>query len=1093
MPPLKVMHSSRGDGRLTLSQRVSPHVSKLGLSIASPSVGKLLNVSSQGGGAPEDRAAARRLLRLADPQARLAFLGNHWLFQETSLLLRERLAPQLVRPSTHDEEQTAEILAQGAEVTGRMDYLFLTPPDVMTKIEVTYEGEHVAFIGGNDCVGEEALFGVTSRFLFGARMAVGSVSGLWVIPRKILHNLLAREAHREDAWRLQERSREKVASLFHKWYCQPTTDIKIRLFGVSEHAFRAALVEVMEIDFVPANRVLFREKEPEGSCIFIFRGEAGVGPAGTALTHPVARISNTPEYPAWAAWWGILELLGISYVSPVEAVTITDCIVWRMKGEGLRTLRQKFPAECRLLDKVAVEHIKVLRPLATTLDQIPMFKGADPRFLEELQHGMVSRICGAGEAVTNAAEVADDFFFLARGRASAFVPEVEKPRLGQSRVSASARLMRTARVVGLPEGSCFGEMTALGLFSRRAFKIVCETICDLRVVPGKVLRNALVRFPCELQRFLDLLESRGAGLSPVIADVSQLEEFTDFSPDFTDTVWRYMRRDVLLPKQLLLEQDLPERTCWVLLQGRVSILHDKVNVGDLKAPAIVGLEALTRLDAISRVTARTEELCLLHRVEAKDIVPKLQSFPEDLEKLKELIRQRYADLDHGPGRRSKWESRISASPPKSPEPGAGEHEETDVLEVLTKQFKGAEPDFLEFLAEAMYKMTYYPDQVLMQQGEVGTFALLIYKGTGTVEVNGVKVGEFREGGFMGEGALIGQGMKRTATVRANGPVTAFILDQSIMRTAFDKFPAEQTRLEELMRLRQNYNKAVVENQDGAEGEEKRRRQSRAAHSSRLRVSRVMGSAAASKVSTRLTSRKARLISVAPPARPSVVAFAAPEKPGAQADRGARSVCSSASSESVTEKSVQFAGQEDENHMRIQVLTTGSEHSATGTFLPPLSEAASPVPDEPCKGEGRIAPGVLMSSPTCSSASGEVPLVLQLPRKLLTASSSSSAAKRLKADEWAMKRQMAIKRAQEIKETRLAKAGGISPLLPPGLSFVEASFWTPRPASSSSRPGTGPSASSSSQGSYLEKVASQSARLHRAELLYAQPVWHEVFG
>ncbi|CAE8651195.1 unnamed protein product, partial [Polarella glacialis] len=49
--------------------------------------------------AESERNASRRLLRVADPQARLAFLNSHPFFQDISHALRARLAPQLVRRS----------------------------------------------------------------------------------------------------------------------------------------------------------------------------------------------------------------------------------------------------------------------------------------------------------------------------------------------------------------------------------------------------------------------------------------------------------------------------------------------------------------------------------------------------------------------------------------------------------------------------------------------------------------------------------------------------------------------------------------------------------------------------------------------------------------------------------------------------------------------------------------------------------------------------------------------------------------------------------------------------------------------------------
>eukprot|EP00913_Durusdinium_trenchii_P018746 g17616.t1 len=62
--------------------------------------------------------------------------------------------------------------------------------DGHTTLELMFDGRRISTLSGNAVFGQEVVFGVTKRFIFGSRVTAGSVNSLWVIPRKVVQKLL---------------------------------------------------------------------------------------------------------------------------------------------------------------------------------------------------------------------------------------------------------------------------------------------------------------------------------------------------------------------------------------------------------------------------------------------------------------------------------------------------------------------------------------------------------------------------------------------------------------------------------------------------------------------------------------------------------------------------------------------------------------------------------------------------------------------------------------------------------------------------------------------------------------------------------------
>lgn len=775
-------------------------------------------------------ATSHRFLRIMDSQARLAFLRDHPFFEGTSQNLRERLAPQLVRRSNSDDNGP-QVLTQGQEPTSSTDYLFLTSPESHMRIEVAFDGQVISTLGASAVFGQEVIFGITTTFIFGVRLAVGSILSLWAIPRSVLQTFLSKDVFREDFQILKERAHDVAVEFLHDWYQQPTSNMRLRLFDHTSHSFKHALVRAMNLELQTAQSVIRERAVTEDTCLCIFRGEAQ---ACVTETHTIP-LSHAAGTSQWAAWWGLLEVLDVCLESPAQVVAVTDCIVWHLSASELKNLRREFPMECRLFDKVAIEHVKSLRCSSMTLCETPILQGCGSEFIKEIESAAEPRICVAGETLIEEDNEGTELFFLLRGRASVHKRARQHPAcMPSTSAHQPHRCTPTASSPVAPRdtlrvGACFGEVAALGFQEQRVASVICETICDIRAVSRRTLVNLLSRFPEEAPRFQQLAQLHGYNWDPPArVEFSDLELFSRFSYEFLDDLGKYMKSKTTFAGQIVLEQHANCSAMYTLIKGRVCLEVDMALVADLGPPAVLGEEALVEPNARCHFTLRSKFLCFFQVVTAADAANVFARFPEDRDRMQETAMENAESLKRI--RLRNMHRRIEPTSSSSEQVSHQEEHKKDTqqqdvpndvptTEALRTFFKDSDPGFLEFISEHLEKCIFFGGQILLHEGSEGNFMWLLQRGKLVVEVGGMRVGEVQEGGYIGEAVLLGQAVRRTATCRAVGLVTAFKLESSVVLEAFELFPKEKSRVEQMMKLRERSNKFLAScNADGNSGQ-----------------------------------------------------------------------------------------------------------------------------------------------------------------------------------------------------------------------------------------------------------------------------------
>jgi len=297
--------------------------------------------------------------------------------------------------------------------------------------------------------------------------------------------------------------------------------------------------------------------------------------------------------------------------------------------------------------------------------------------------------------------------------------------------------------------------------------------------------------------------------------------------------------------QMLLDQKAEADTIHVILDGCVNFDYDKARLVHLDAPLLLGDTAVIQPGCrnIATVKCHTYTTCL--SIHVTRLMMLFKEFPEEEKKFRQLsaqnietLRGMLADSVHktnissmvksrsvvgdiasidklsGEGRANVTQGTSGANDAKSFE-GA---EEEIFKEVLDKYFVGCDPKFCEYLVGGMEKTVYFADQIMLREGDEGDFAIILQRGSAVVEVGGVRVGEVKEGGLIGEAVLLGNAAQRTATVRAVGFVSAFTLDQSVVLAALAEFPEEKERIASTMSLREQANKMLTGAKPGSESQ-----------------------------------------------------------------------------------------------------------------------------------------------------------------------------------------------------------------------------------------------------------------------------------
>lgn len=102
-------------------------------------------------------------------------------------------------------------------------------------------------------------------------------------------------------------------------------------------------------------------------------------------------------------------------------------------------------------------------------------------------------------------------------------------------------------------------------------------------------------------------------------------------------------------------------------------------------------------------------------------------------------------------------------------------------------FRSCSDRSIEIIAGIAREASFPAGEVLVREGDEGDSLIVIRSGSATVTQGGGTVRRLGAGDFLGEIALI-DGRPRTATVKAEEPIEALVIDRSGFTRLMDEFP-----------------------------------------------------------------------------------------------------------------------------------------------------------------------------------------------------------------------------------------------------------------------------------------------------------------
>jgi CRP/FNR family transcriptional regulator, cyclic AMP receptor protein len=128
---------------------------------------------------------------------------------------------------------------------------------------------------------------------------------------------------------------------------------------------------------------------------------------------------------------------------------------------------------------------------------------------------------------------------------------------------------------------------------------------------------------------------------------------------------------------------------------------------------------------------------------------------------------------------------------------------TDALRAIPL-FKACSDRSIEIISGIIRDETFPVGAILVREGDPGESLIVIKRGSATVEQGGATLRTLGAGDFLGEISLI-DGRPRTATVTADEPIEALVIDRAGFTRLMDEFPVIRfdlvTALTERLRAR----------------------------------------------------------------------------------------------------------------------------------------------------------------------------------------------------------------------------------------------------------------------------------------------------
>lgn len=478
----------------------------------------------------------------------------------------------------------------------------------------------------------------------------------------------------------------------------------------------------------------------------------------------------------------------VHYFTTLRCHAETETIACTLCRKSFDAVLEKFPEEQKHFLAFARSRDQQIQKCNEALQDVPAFATAKPEFLQFL----------AMDAT---------FIDLKPEELIEYESDALNLILVVDGTVMCKRSWGLSRRMALGVGQTCGISAVLGLVPSVAVSLEAEAEeCRLLKIPRAAVLYALKTYPVQSQSFAELADNspesagglKGCERSLLWMALKEVLQIVDVTQDFANELEQYLKPDLYIDGQPVMEEGASEDFLVVLLRGMVEVSVGGVVVQEVQAPTCLGEVAGLGLSSRRTATVKAKTLCAAKLLYRADFMTCLSNYPEQRVALEQLAEQRMAAL------------KAAMNDEKAND------EDSQLSRV--NMFKESDPDFLELLEGHLETRTYLPDQKIIQQGDEGSCMYILLHGMADVFVKDQKtsmdqkVGELAKGTAFGEMVFLGEPV-RTATIKARNCCVTRVLHNEVVAAALVHFPKEREQIEQLAEARRRVTEAMVGYQD----------------------------------------------------------------------------------------------------------------------------------------------------------------------------------------------------------------------------------------------------------------------------------------
>eukprot|EP00746_Dinoflagellata_sp_MGD_P005261 gnl/MRDRNA2_/MRDRNA2_110196_c0_seq1.p1 gnl/MRDRNA2_/MRDRNA2_110196_c0~~gnl/MRDRNA2_/MRDRNA2_110196_c0_seq1.p1 ORF type:complete len:1705 (-),score=352.90 gnl/MRDRNA2_/MRDRNA2_110196_c0_seq1:103-5217(-) len=448
--------------------------------------------------------------------------------------------------------------------------------------------------------------------------------------------------------------------------------------------------------------------------------------------------------------FGEVALLGVSSVRTGTVVASLVCCVQLLHRVVLTRAVERHPSEKRHFEKLAASQMEGAVESKFSIYLLPLFKDCPSRFLYLLDLHLERRLCFTDEIIVEEGTEGEEMFIICSGIADV---EINGTKVGE-----------------FQEGTCFGEMAALGISRKRTATIRARMICDVRILHRHYLENAFAEFPDERRRFETL-----AALRMRKKAQTEVPFFQKCDPEFMMALATEMDDKLYVANQCLVTEGEIGDCMFILHKGQANVTMDGELVTVMEDGEVFGEIAVLGISKVRTATITAITDCFVQVLHRPRLVKVLKRFPHERQRFDMIAAKRI-------------EERLY---------------QDSVREL--QFFRGIPRGFVEFLDTHLERRIFFAGDKIVQEGDPAYHFFILFSGCADIYIGGNEVGELHAGECFGEMALLKITETRGATVQARDLCDTQVITASKLFQGISLFPEQRQRFVELATKRMKLN------------------------------------------------------------------------------------------------------------------------------------------------------------------------------------------------------------------------------------------------------------------------------------------------